>query len=126
MLETISQRLVGTRTGRVLENLADYIPRWWISFCRFAIALIVACGLSFWAGLNTGRDQQREVLAIVSTRVAAERGYFTSGEVAIREGVSQRSITLWCNQDRIPGATKTRGGRWRIPLNYSVRPSDAE
>ena len=47
--------------------------------------------------------------------VEAEDPQLSTGDVARMVGVERRTVTGWCDQGRVAGATRTAGGHWRIP-----------
>lgn len=47
-----------------------------------------------------------------------DSGYFTTGDVAKKLGLSEQSVRRQCEKGRYPDASKTDGGHWRIPIKY--------
>lgn len=48
----------------------------------------------------------------------SDEGYYSTGEVAQRLGISNVSVRRLCESGRFPGAIQTRGRHWRIPTSH--------
>lgn len=51
-----------------------------------------------------------------------EMDYLTVKEAGEKWGISSRMVTIYCNEERIPGAIK-KGNLWLIPQN-AEKPKD--
>lgn len=54
-----------------------------------------------------------------------KRKIFGRGEeyrqVATELGITRRTLNRWCAKECVPGAHKTKGGHWRIPLDVEIK-----
>jgi len=47
--------------------------------------------------------------------------YLTVTEAAKRLSVDRRTLQNWCRDGKVPGAIRTPGGHWRVPVEFVER-----
>jgi len=54
-------------------------------------------------------------LLVQGSKTTDDDGYYSTGDVGKKLGLSNESVRRLCEDDSFPGAAKTKGGHWRIP-----------
>lgn len=68
----------------------------------------------------------KEMASIPLEKEIDYHGTYSTSEVAEIMGVSDQTIRRWCEKGKFSGATKTKGGHWRIPRKYfKITPEQA-
>lgn len=68
----------------------------------------------------------KEMASIPLEKEIDYHGTYSTLEVAEIMGVSDQTIRRWCEKGKFSGATKTKGGHWRIPRKYfKITPEQA-
>ncbi len=55
----------------------------------------------------------------------AARSYLTTADVALREGIAERTVVEYINQGRISPAPEKTGKSWSIAAQYRILPPNA-
>lgn len=76
---------------------------------------------------GAGPHQSTSVITSDASKLASQsaRAYLTTADVALREGIAERTVVEYINQGRISPAPEKTGKSWSIAAEYRILPPNA-